>query len=78
DWLRDLGGRICRLHFKDAREKEVLQLAEGEVDWEAVMEAIRAVGYDDWACVELPLPEKDPEGFLKNTYRKASEIVGKR
>ena len=78
DWLRDLGRRILRIHLKDAREKEVLQLAEGEVDWEAVMEAIRAVGYDGWACVELPLPEKDPEGFLKNTYRKASEIVGKR
>ena len=76
DWLRDLGGRICRLHFKDAREKEVLQLGEGEVDWKAVMEAIRAVGYDGWACVELPLPEKDTGGFLKSTYRKASEIVG--
>lgn len=76
DWLRDLGGRICRLHFKDAREKEVLPLTEGEVDWEAVMEAIRAVGYDGWAFVELPLPEEDPEGFLRETYRRASEIIG--
>lgn len=76
DWLRDLGRRILRIHLKDAKKKEVLQLAEGEVDWEAVMEGIRAVGYDGWTFVELPLPEEDPEGFLRETYRRASEIIG--
>ena len=77
DWLRDLRRRILRIHLKDARRGEVLRLGEGEVDWEAVTEAIRAVGYDGWAFVELPIPEEDPEGFLRETYRRASGIFGR-
>ena len=76
DWIRDLGARIRRVHFKDTREKEVLPLMEGDVGWEAVMEALGAISYDNWAFVELPLPEGDPRDFLKRTYRKASEIAG--
>jgi hexulose-6-phosphate isomerase len=75
DWIRDLGGRIRRVHLKGARQNEVLPLNEGDVDWPATMGALGALGYDGWAFVELPLPEADVPGFLCRTAQQAAEIV---
>ena len=75
DWIRDLGRRIRRVHLKGAREKEVLPLEEGDVDWRAAMDALGAVGYDGWVFVELPLPKGDARDFLLSTFQRASEIV---
>jgi hexulose-6-phosphate isomerase len=76
DWIRDLGGRIQQVHLKDAREKEILPLKEGDVDWAAAMAALAIAGYDGWAFVELPLPAaKDAPAFLRRTAQQASEIV---
>jgi hexulose-6-phosphate isomerase len=75
DWIRDLGKRIIQVHFKDAREKETLPLMEGNVEWQAAMEALGAIGYDGWACVELPLPQESAGDFLRRTCQKAVEIA---
>ena len=57
-WIDILGSRIKRLHFCDARGEQAglgmfVDLFEGDVDFRAVMQAVRRVGYDEWATVEF-------------------------
>ena len=57
-WIRILGNRIKKLHFDDFRTdvgglSGFVDLFEGDVDFEAVMHALRDIGYDDWAIVEF-------------------------
>ncbi|HZO89534.1 MAG TPA: sugar phosphate isomerase/epimerase family protein [Chthonomonadaceae bacterium] len=58
-WIRILGQRIKKIHFKDfkmdhrTRQYEWSQLMQGEVNWPAVMREIRAIGYDDYVITEV-------------------------
>ena len=57
-WIRILGKRIKKIHFDDYRYGVpgllgFVDIFEGDVDFTAVMHAIRDVGYDDWAVVEF-------------------------
>jgi hexulose-6-phosphate isomerase len=58
-WIRILGTRIKKIHFKDfkldhrTRQYEWTQLMQGAVDWPAVMREIRAIGYDDYVTTEV-------------------------
>ena len=58
-WIRILGKRIKKIHFKDfkmdhrTRQYEWTQLMEGAVDWPAVMREIHAIGYDDYVITEV-------------------------
>jgi hexulose-6-phosphate isomerase len=58
-WIRILGSRIKKIHFKDfkidhrERRYEWTQLMQGSVDWTAVMREIRAIGYDDYVITEV-------------------------
>ncbi len=58
-WIRILGRRIKKIHFKDfkidhrERRYEWTQLLQGAVDWPAVMREIRAIGYDDYVITEV-------------------------
>jgi L-ribulose-5-phosphate 3-epimerase len=58
-WIRILGTRIKKIHFKDfkidhkERRYEWTQLMDGAVDWPAVMREIRAIGYDDYVITEV-------------------------
>ena len=58
DWVRILGRRICAVHIKDyKRGREGLdgfcELLEGDVDFPAVMAALREVGYDGPCTAEF-------------------------
>ena len=46
-WIRALGPHIVRVHLKDfdRAEHKFVNLGEGDTDWPAVMEELRAVGY---------------------------------
>jgi len=61
-WIRILGPRIKKMHFKDFKfenmHAEFTQLQDGQVDWAAVMAAIREVGYDDFAISEVGGPDE--------------------
>ena len=76
-WIRHLGRRyITRIHFKDAMARGALTyLLEGQVDWPAVRDAIRDVGYDDWIGIELVLPTHHVGAMLAGTYRAAETIM---
>src|SRR5438132_1435660 len=56
-WIREVGKKyITRIHFKDAQRSEVKYLLEGQVNWPAVRDAMRAIEYNDWVGVELNQP----------------------
>jgi L-ribulose-5-phosphate 3-epimerase len=52
-WIAALKGLICQVHFKDAEFGGVLRnLLAGDVDWPAVVGALRNSGYEGWISVE--------------------------
>jgi len=57
-WIRILGARIKKVHFKDFKFENMVcsftQLAEGQLDWPAVMKAFGEIGYDDFVISEVP------------------------
>jgi len=62
-WVRILGKRIKRVHFKDYRidagfPQGFVDLLAGDVNWPEVMKAFREVGYDGWVAPEMIPPYK--------------------
>jgi hexulose-6-phosphate isomerase len=63
DWIRTLGKRIVKVHFKDfsfrnnaqikKRVADFVNLREGDIDWKAVYKALDEIGYKGDATVEL-------------------------
>ena len=54
-WIEMLGRGVKKVHFKDFRRKDhqFVPLLEGDVDWPAVMRALRSVGYDSDVIQEV-------------------------
>ena len=57
-WIRILGKRIFKVHFKDYRRNPgglnaFVDLLAGDVDWRAVRQAFADVGYEGWAAGEM-------------------------
>jgi hexulose-6-phosphate isomerase len=54
-WIRELGSRIKKVHFKDfkRREHQFVNLLDGDTDWPAVMRELRAIGYDSTLIHEV-------------------------
>ncbi|HWR50465.1 MAG TPA: sugar phosphate isomerase/epimerase family protein [Bryobacteraceae bacterium] len=76
DWIRTLGKRIVKLHFKDFKfEKSTAHftaLREGAIDWPEVYKAIAEIGYKGSATVELPGGD---EAYLKEVSRRVDLIL---
>jgi L-ribulose-5-phosphate 3-epimerase len=82
DWIHTLGKRIAKLHIKDfsfrrepGTEQSVaawVRLGEGDIDWTAVYEALRDVGYQGTATLELA-PGDAP--YLKEMRRRFGLIL---
>jgi L-ribulose-5-phosphate 3-epimerase len=82
DWIRTLGKRIAKLHIKDfsfrrqpGTDNSVaswVPLGEGDIDWPAVYAALRDVGYEGTATLEL-----DPGDavYLKEMRRRFGLIL---
>jgi len=82
-WIGVLGRRIRRVHFKDFRRNVgtvdgFCDLLSGDVNWPAVMAALRAAGYDGWIAAEMipPVPfyKHCPEVLIHNTSRALDAI----
>ena len=57
-WIRILGKRIKRIHIKDFKKsvgtvEGFVDLGEGDVDFEAIKEALKEVGYDGYVTAEM-------------------------
>jgi len=81
-WIRILGKRIKKIHFDDYRYGVpgllgFVDIFEGDVDFAAVMSAIRDVGYDDWAVVEfLPNYKTFPYQSIINAKLSMDTLMG--
>ena len=73
------------MHFKDYRRAVgsvdgFCDLLSGDVDWPAVMTALRRVGYAGWVAAEMipPVPfyKHAPEVLVHNTSRAMDAIFG--
>lgn len=54
-WIRELGERIKKVHFKDfiRREHRFVSLLDGDTDWAMVMAELREIGYDSTLIHEV-------------------------
>ncbi len=54
-WIRELGSRIKRVHFKDFSRgaHQFVNLLDGDTDWAVVMQALRATGYNGYIIHEV-------------------------
>lgn len=79
-WIRILGKRICKVHFKDYKRSGgglsgFVDLLAGDVNWPEIMKAFAEVGYDDWATAEMiPAYTHYPEQIIWNTCAAMSRI----
>jgi hexulose-6-phosphate isomerase len=81
-WIKILGKRIVRVHFKDYKTAAgglhgFVDLLSGDVNWPEVMKAFKAVGYDGWATAEMiPAYTHHSEQILHNTLASMKAIIG--
>lgn len=77
-WIKILGDRIRRVHFKDFKRSVgtadgFCELLAGDVNWPKVMQALRAIPYDGWIAAEMippwPFYRHGSEVLIPNTSR---------
>ncbi len=82
-WVKVLGKRIKKVHFKDYRKEAgslcgFVDLLSGDVNWPKVMEQFENIGYDNWVTAEmLPPYTHYPETILYNTSNAMDKILGR-
>ncbi len=79
-WIRILGNRIVKVHFKDYKRSVgtldgFVDLLAGDVDFSAVMQALRQIGYDGWVTAEVSPYISHPEVLLQNTSNAIDHII---
>ncbi|MBR5543570.1 MAG: sugar phosphate isomerase/epimerase [Oscillospiraceae bacterium] len=83
-WIKVLGNRIKKVHFKDYRREAgslcgFVDLLSGDVDYPAVMTAFGKIGYDGWATAEMIPPYANyPETIIYNTSNAMDKILGRK
>lgn len=82
-WIRILGKRIKKVHFKDFRRnvgtlEGFVDLLAGDVNFPAVMEAFNEVGYDDYVTAEMiPNYAHYTNQIIYNTSKSMNKILGR-
>ncbi|OMF37986.1 xylulose 5-phosphate 3-epimerase [Paenibacillus sp. FSL H8-0548] len=82
-WIRILGHRIKKVHFKDYRRQAgglhgFVDLLAGDVDYPAVMAALRAIDYNNYVTGEMIPPyTHHTEQIIFNTSRAMDAILGR-
>lgn len=80
-WIRILGGRIRKIHVKDFKLSigninGFVNLLEGDVNWRAVMDSIRGIGYNDYLIAEVMPPYKFyPERLIYEASKSLKSIL---
>ena len=84
DWIRILGKRIKKIHFKDYRRQAgglhgFVDLLAGDVDYPEVVRALDEIGYDDWVSAEMiPNYKHYTETIIYNTSNAMDKILGRK
>lgn len=80
-WIRILGSRIVRVHFKDFRRavgglSGFVDLLEGDVNWPEVIKAFGEISYNSYVTAEMIPPYlHHPEALIFNTSRAMDHIL---
>lgn len=83
-WVRILGKRIKKIHFKDFRVNVgnldgFVDLLAGDCDWPAVTKALDEIGYDGWVSAEMiPNYKHYTEAIIYNTSTAMDRILGRK
>jgi sugar phosphate isomerase/epimerase len=71
-WIRKLDGRMKVVHLKDmaiVKDEQVFaELGEGNLNWDAILDACRAIGME-WYVVEQDVCRRDPFESLAISWR---------
>lgn len=75
--IRLYSDRLAHVHLKDwdSRSQRFLPLGEGELDFIAILQAIRETGYDDWLMVELDYYDGDPKTAAEISKRYLDKLL---
>lgn len=78
-WVKILGNTIQKVHFKDFKRSigtldGFVDLLEGDVDYKAVMAALKKVGYDGWVTAEV-FPREGNDAMLCCTSKAMDYIL---
>lgn len=82
-WIKILGERIKKVHFKDYRVAAgglhgFVDLLAGDINYPAVMEALKSIGYDGWVTAEMiPNYTHYTETIIYNTSNAMDRILGR-
>lgn len=82
-FVRALGPRLVRIHFKDTKETEKGPRAtypgDGTLEFGPVMDECRAAGYDSWAILEYGPPPGEQHSFelMQKAARATRQVVGR-
>ena len=80
-WIKILGERIFKVHFKDYRRNPgglnaFVDLLSGDVDWKAVRAAFEEIGYEGWAAGEMiPQYAQGSDQLIYNTSASMERIM---
>ena len=83
-WIAILAEKIKKVHFKDYRRAAgglhgFVDLLAGDVDYPAVMAALKSVGYDGWVTAEMiPNYKFYTETIIYNTSNAMDRILGRK
>jgi L-ribulose-5-phosphate 3-epimerase len=76
DWIRTLGKRIVKVHFKDFRfrkmQAEFVNLMDGDINWQEVHKAFTEIGYRGSVTVEL---NGGDAAYLKDVATRVDKIL---
>ena len=81
DWVRILGKRIKKVHFKDYRLQAgglhgFVDLLAGDVNYPEVVNALNEIGYDDWVSAEMiPNYKHYTDTIIYNTSNSMDKIL---
>ncbi|REK71694.1 sugar phosphate isomerase/epimerase family protein [Paenibacillus paeoniae] len=82
-WIRILGHRIKKMHFKDYRRQAgglhgFVDLLAGDVDYPAVVQALKEIGYEGYATAEMIPPyTHHTDQLIFNTSNAMDAILGR-
>jgi len=84
-WIEVLGKRICNIHVKDFKRGGAsgglnaggtfVDLLEGDVNWDAVVPALQAAGFDGYLTAEVF--KGDENQSYVDYYKKVADGIGK-
>ena len=83
-WIRTLGPRIKKVHFKDYRIEAgglhgFVDLLAGDVNYPAVINELKRVSYDGWVTAEMiPGYKYYTETIIYNTSNAMDQILGRK